>query len=196
MTELVDGLDLSHHVKRHGPLDVRKALQWIRQAAQGLAYAHDQNVIHRDIKPGNLLLVEPDQIKILDMGLARLLTDGDDPETTDLTISGTVMGTAAYMAPEQARDTRYADARSDIYSLGCVFFFLLSGQRPFQGSTAIDTIMAHCESPRPPISPYLKPCDAPVADAIESIYLRMVEKSPEERFQSMEVLLDAIDESH
>jgi serine/threonine protein kinase len=188
ITELVDGIDLDRLVRKKGVCTVDMAIDIIRQAAQGLQYAHQRGVIHRDIKPANLLLDRTGVVKVLDMGLARLETPDEKDE--GLTESGLVMGTAAYMAPEQARNTRRADARSDIYSLGCTLYFLLNGRAVYSGETVIDTIMAHTSEP----IPCLGRDRSDIPPALERVFVRMVAKNPEERFQSADELLTALEE--
>jgi serine/threonine protein kinase len=195
--ELVDGIDLSRKVRQSGPLPVALAVRCVAQAARGLAHAHAAGIIHRDIKPGNLLLASPKPgrlaagtgtVKILDMGLARFEDGGNAPGSTDeLTKSGSVLGTSDYMAPEQAVNSKHADARADIYSLGCTLFFLLTGQPMYGGETMMEKLLAHRDQPIPDLGK-LRP---EVPSAVQSVFQRMVAKKPEDRYPSMaEVLAD------
>lgn len=187
VTELVDGRDLDQTVRINGPLPPLDALECVLQAARGLAYAHSQGVIHRDIKPANLLKSKDGTIKILDMGLARI-SNADSSTDVNLTGTGVMMGTAAYMPPEQARDTRKADARSDLYSLGCTLFYLLTGRTAFTGTTQMDMILSHVNQP----IPSLRQISGQIPVAVDRIFQRLVAKNPDERFQSAEELISAL----
>ena len=184
VTELVEGRDLDQTVRLSGSLPIVDAVECVLQAARGLAYAHSQGVIHRDIKPANLLRSKDGTVKILDMGLARL-SSTDSSTDVNLTGTGVMMGTAAYMPPEQARDTRKADARSDLYSLGCTLFYLLTGRTAFSGTTQMDMILSHVNQP----IPSLRQINAQIPLAVDRIFQRLVAKSPDDRFQSAEELI-------
>jgi serine/threonine protein kinase len=174
--EYVEGQDLRRMVDEQGPLDCRKAADFIRQAAEGLAHAHAAGFVHRDIKPANLLVDPNGVLKILDLGLAL-----EGQETWD-TSEGqqSAVGTADYVAPEQVMDSRNVDGRADIYSLGYTFYFLLTGRRPFPKSTLVELLMAHRVENPEPIS-NLRP-DVPL-ELIE-IVDRMTAKTPDLRFQT------------
>ena len=188
--EFVEGHDLAHVVHEIGPLPLSMALDYLRQAATGLKWAHGEQVIHRDIKPSNLLLDNKGNVKILDMGLARGLNNGSlDGKSIHLTTTGQVMGTVEFMSPEQAEDTRLADERSDIYSLGCTFYRLLSNKGPFSRDTVVKTILAHRYDP----IPRLPETGDPLQHAAQHIFEKMIAKEPDHRYQCMQDLLDDID---
>lgn len=176
--ELIEGEDLARLVRNQGPLPVEEAVNCVLQAARGLEYAHGVGVIHRDIKPSNLLLDKDGTIKILDLGLARFHT-AEQP--TDLTGSGNVLGTIDYMAPEQAANTKHADHRADIYSLGCTLYYLLTGRPVYGGETTVERLLAHREQP----IPSLQAACSGISRDLDRIFQKMVAKRPEDRFQSM-----------
>lgn len=188
--ELLDGLDLAKAVRTHGPMPIPEACEAIRQAATGLQHAHEHGLVHRDIKPSNLMLTTTGVVKLLDLGLARWL----DPVAGDVaaTNSGQVVGTGDFMAPEQAEDTRNADARSDVYSLGCTLYFLLVGRAPFadsQHNTFVKKLLAHAQKPIPPIRS-LRPS---VPEPLSAVLERMLEKSPADRFQTAAEVAKALE---
>ena len=188
--EYVRGHDLAHVLDNLGPIPAHLALDYLLQAAKGLEYAHRKGVVHRDIKPSNLLLDDEGVVKILDMGLARLGQSGiGGPEVSrHLTTTGQVMGTVEYMSPEQAEDTRLADARSDIYSLGCTLYRLVTGIAPFARDTVVKTILAHRESSIPNLSAARVPGLAP----LDPLFSRMVAKNPDDRIQTTTQLIQEI----
>jgi serine/threonine protein kinase len=192
--EYVQGSDLAQRIKMHGPLPAAQAIDCIWQAARGLEHAHARGMIHRDIKPSNLLLDDNGTVKILDMGLARFQEDGaaNATEATsrpELTETGSFMGTCEFMAPEQALNTRNADGRSDIYSLGCTLYYLIAGEPPYKGGTAMEKLLAHREDPIPPLAKGRR--DVP--PDLEAIYRRMLAKNPAQRYQSMGAVIAAFE---
>jgi serine/threonine protein kinase/Leucine-rich repeat (LRR) protein len=190
--QYVDGEDLSHRVKRNGPLRVSEAIDVIRQAAEGLGYAHEKGIVHRDIKPGNLLLDREGVVRILDMGLARMRPSPGDAldggAHADLTNTGSVMGTVDYMAPEQALDAKTADFSADIYSLGCTLYFLLTANPPFRSDTIMRRLLAHREQDVPLIR-HVRP-EAP--RELDDVFAKMMAKKKEDRYPSMQHLVVAL----
>jgi serine/threonine protein kinase/WD40 repeat protein len=189
--EYVDGTDLSQLVKKKGPLSVPRAFNYMVQAAHGLQHAHDQGMVHRDIKPHNLLMTKDGQtVKILDMGLARLGEADQDSNFTQLTQDGKVVGTPDYIAPEQARNSHTADIRSDIYSLGCTLYFILSGHVPFPGGGSImEKLMKHqTEEPIP-----IQLVVPTLPDAVAAVVHKMIRRKPEERYQTPAEVVAALE---
>jgi len=190
VSEFIDGQDLSQVVKKRGALPIAQALNYTIQAGRGLAYAHSHGVIHRDIKPGNVLLDKNGTVKVLDMGLARMTQQPDaKPDELSLTMSQHMMGTAEYMAPEQAEDAKRADHRSDIYSLGCTFFRLATGCMPYEGQTRMQVLLAHREQPIPELAAKIEG----VLTELQEVFMRMVAKKPLDRFQSMNHAVAALE---
>lgn len=184
--EYVAGEPLGLMLNRDGPLQIAVALSCALQAARGLEYAHSQGVIHRDIKPNNLLLDADGVLKILDMGLARFADDASAPADHDsLGSDNQIVGTIDYMSPEQVDDSSHADRRSDVYSLGCTVYRLLTNRPPYVGDTVFETLMAHRIQPVPLVRA-VRP-DAP--QLLEDILVRMLAKEPDDRYASMTELI-------
>ncbi|MCE9603864.1 MAG: protein kinase [Planctomycetia bacterium] len=183
--QYVEGQDLSQLVKQNGPFPVAKATNYLLQAARGLEFAHGEGVVHRDIKPGNLLLDKKGTVKILDMGLARIESAAGVEAQAELTGTGAVMGTVDYMAPEQALSTKNADARADIYSLGCTLYYLLVGRPAYEGETITAKLVAH----QAHAIPELRKACSEASPELEAIFQQMLAKRIAERYQSMSALI-------
>jgi serine/threonine protein kinase len=188
--EFVAGSDLSALVKKNGPFPVAEAVGYIAQAAKGLEFAHGEGVVHRDVKPANLLLDNKGVVKILDMGLARIDAAGDAVAQAELTGTGAVMGTVDYMAPEQALSTKHADARADIYGLGCSLYYLIAGKAPYDGETVAAKLLAHHTNP----IPSLRSVRPGVPEQLEFVFQKMVAKQVDERYQTMSEVVAALEQ--
>ena len=187
--EYVPGTNLADLVRARGPLDPATAAGHVVQAARGLLYAHGRGMVHRDVKPDNLLLNEQGIVKVADLGLVKV--QGGAAEETlggealdglaDVTRAGKTMGTPAYMAPEQSRNPTGVDARADVYSLGCTLYVLLTGRPPFLGATALEVITRHLSDPVPPPDAYVTGVPA----ELTAVLLKMLAKDPAERYPGL-----------
>jgi serine/threonine protein kinase len=220
--EFVEGADLAKLVRQNGPLPVWLACDYIRQAAQGLQHAFECGLVHRDVKPSNLLVTttvaepsktvppqDPDGggrclvavVKLLDLGLARLQDADDGDGRSQLTQLQTLLGTPDYISPEQARDSHAADIRSDLYSLGGTFYFLLTARVPFPGESRMDKVLKHCQEEPEPVEEVRRSVlaaeraslpgygpDSPVEDdvppAVTAVVRKLMAKRPEDRYQT------------
>jgi serine/threonine protein kinase/Flp pilus assembly protein TadD len=184
--EYVPGIDLAALVERDGPLSVECACGYICQAAAGLQHAHEHNMVHRDIKPQNLMLAENGCVKVLDFGLAQMRAEAGPAGPT--TCSGIFLGSFDYMAPEQADNPAAADIRADIYSLGCTLYFLLTGRPPFPTGNWYQKLKDHVEKTPPEVFSIRQ--DAP--QELSAIVLRMMAKAPQDRFQTPQDVVSAL----
>jgi hypothetical protein len=185
--EYVDGPDLEGYLRQHGPLPPTAAWQILVQLAMALDHAFERGVVHRDIKPGNILLTSRQGrpvAKLADLGLARAAGAAESRMTTD----GCTVGTIDYMAPEQARDSSRADTRSDIYSLGCTLFHLLAGQPPFAQGGVLERAVKHAKAAPPDVRRFNPAVPEPLWDVCK----RMLAKRPSDRYQNPAELLIAL----
>jgi serine/threonine-protein kinase len=181
--ELVEGPTLQRVLADQGKLALRRALDLVTQMAEGLQAAAERGVIHRDVKPENVILTLKGQVKLTDFGLAKAAG-----AEAGLTTRGIILGTPLYMSPEQARGEEL-DLRSDIYSLGATFFHMLAGEPPFRGDGALAVMRKHEEAALPELAtlpPAVSPC-------VYQIIQRMMAKKRNERFESYEKLLEALE---
>lgn len=178
--EYVDGKSLSELVRADGPMDADTAADVIGQVASALAFAHRNGVVHRDIKPGNIMISTTGEVKVADFGIAQALASA---ERANLTQTGAVMGTATYFSPEQAQG-QAVDQRSDLYSLGCVLYETLCGSPPFNGDSPVAIAYKHVQEPVPSLSD--RGVDVPVG--LEAICGRLLDKDPDRRYQTAEDL--------
>lgn len=184
--EFIEGLNIRALVERKGVLPLAEAVSYTFQVAEALAHAAAQNVVHRDIKPSNILITTEGHAKLIDLGLARL--HKISAAVGDLTASGVTLGTFDYISPEQARDPRTADVRSDIYSLGCTLFYMLAGRPPFPEGTVLQKLLQH-QGEEPPDVRQFRPELPPETSRL---LRKMMAKDPRRRFQSAQQLIEAL----
>lgn len=175
--EYVDGQNVRDRVAQDGPLTLDDAVYITSQLAEAIGHASQRGIVHRDIKPSNVIVTSEGAIKLVDMGLAR----SESFETSeDLTASGVTLGTFDYISPEQARDPRLADIRSDLYSLGCTFFFMLTGSPPFPGGTMLQKLLSHGNAAIPDVRETRADASGDLAAVLE----KMLAKQPDDRYQN------------
>jgi serine/threonine protein kinase len=190
--DYVQGRDLETLVKETGPLSVKLALHCAVQIARGLEAAHAQGVVHRDVKPGNVMIDAAGNVRVCDLGLARVLEATGQlgrEAGPSLTQTGAYMGSVDFLAPEQADDAKKADHRADLYSLGCTLYYLLAGRPPFGGDTLLKRLIAHQERP----APALRDARPEVPPALDAVYLQMMAKRPGDRPASMSQVIAALE---
>ncbi|HSY75054.1 MAG TPA: serine/threonine-protein kinase [Dongiaceae bacterium] len=178
--EFIDGENLSEYISKRGKIPVENALAIVEQAAQALKAAAEKSIIHRDIKPSNLMLTRDGRVKVADMGLAKVLT-----ENSELTMSSVSIGSPHFIAPEQAGDSKNADHRVDIYSLGVTLLYFVTGKHAFDGDSPISVVLAHATKPLPTGADL----GTELPEEVESLIRRMTAKNPDERYQTYDELL-------
>lgn len=185
--EYIDGTNLEKLVIRDGRLSPSVAVDAIRQAAMGLGHAHEAGLVHRDVKPSNILIDGEGTVKLLDLGLARFFRD-EEEESLTLKHDEKVLGTADYLSPEQAIDSHAVDHRADIYSLGCTLFYVLTGKPPFNDGTLVQRMLAHQTRPVPSLSESRED----IAPGLQPIIEKMMAKKPGDRYQSATDIVDEL----
>ena len=181
--EYINGTDALELLRSRGVIPVKRSIEIVRGVAQALQHAAERNIVHRDIKPSNVMISKDGDIKLADMGLARSI---DAEADTGITRAGTTVGTVDYMAPEQARNSKAADVRSDLYSLGCTWYHLITGQPPFGDGDMVAKVHAHAV--KPPPDP--RRLNDRIPEAIVAVIQRLMSKKPLERYQTAQELID------
>lgn len=184
--EYIDGTDVGQLIASRGRLPIQRSLEIIRQTAAALEQANARGIVHRDIKPSNLLIRRDGVVKLTDMGLAR---STDDAGQSRITRAGTTVGTVDYIAPEQARDSTAADTRSDIYSLGCTWYHMLTGATVFPDGTLTEKLRHHASTP----APDPRATNDSIPKNIATVLERMLAKNPDHRFQDPTELIEALE---
>jgi serine/threonine protein kinase len=188
--EYVDGRSFHDIVGRRGPMSVERAAHYITQAALGLDHACSRGLVHRDVKPANILLDRSGTVKLLDLGLARFFTEQADELTAQSGGNKHILGTADYVAPEQAMDSHNADVRADIYGLGCTLYFLLIGKAPFHDRKSLgQKLMAHQNDQ--PVAVHTLRSEVP--KALDAVIFKMMSKDPNQRYQTPRELIEALE---
>lgn len=187
--DYVEGVNLLDVVRKHGPLDIGRAVSYTRQAALGLDYAFRNKIIHRDVKPANILIDRWGVARVLDMGLARFINDHTDQLTVKYD-NKIVLGTADYVAPEQVADSHSADIRADVYALGGTLYFLLAGHPPFPTGTVAQKLMAHRTKEPAPV----RSVRPEVSEGLAAVVARMMAKDPKARYQTPAQVASALEE--
>jgi len=201
--EYIIGENIGDIIRKEGRLQIDDAASYVLQAARGLKYSHERGIIHRDIKPDNLMLNEHGIVKIADMGLAKWRKDITSPKKAvsqkdvalqqkarvDLTMDNIAMGTPAYMSPEQARDAATVDERADQYSLGCTLYYMCAGKAPYSGTTVFELISKHLNEPLTPLDVHVRG----VPPAFSKIIERMLEKNPKDRYPGMSEVIEDLE---
>ncbi|HND54186.1 MAG TPA: protein kinase, partial [Pirellulaceae bacterium] len=184
--EYIEGANIRDLVVQRGPLPLEEAISYTLQLAEALDHAAQRDVVHRDIKPSNVLVMGSGHVKLVDMGLARL--HQVEASNEDLTATGVTLGTFDYISPEQARDPRSADVRSDLYSLGCTLYFMLAGRPPFPEGTVLQKLLSHSSDPPPDVRTFRPE----LPEEVSGILGKLLAKQPAQRFQEPSELIGAL----
>src|SRR3984957_20234243 len=184
--ELVEGTDIYELVARRGPLPLKRSISIVKQVIYALDHLHKRGFVHRDIKPSNILVTRDGTVKLTDMGLARAV---DESLKSNITREGTTVGTVDYMAPEQARDSQAADIRSDIYSLGCTWYQMLTGEPPYPEGSVTNKLYAHISKARPDPRAF----NHTVPEEIVAVMHKMMARKADDRYQNTAELINDLD---
>ena len=194
--EYVPGVNIRDQINATGALSVALTVTYALQIAHALAHLNARHIVHRDIKPSNILITEDENAKLIDFGLARLYENGYDAAIeenergNDITASGVTLGTFDYISPEQARDPRFVDIRSDIYSLGCTLYFMLTGNPPFPQGNPLQKLLQHQSDN--PLDIHLHRSDVP--ESLNQVLQRAMKKNPDERYAGPEAMLEDLEQ--